>query len=134
MTFTSKANGDWTNPLTWNEGGVPGIRDSVVISHAVTVSHPTGIGLGIGYAVSVLSGGSLDLFSVLTVYGDILGDDLITLEAVGNLILSTGLFPWMLNTNAAMVQPSAYQTSLIQPSLYAAAMIQPSVYDATEVQ
>ena len=124
MTFTSKANGDWTNPLTWNEGGVPGIRDSVVISHAVTVSRSAGIGLGIGYAVSVLSGGSLDLFSDLTVYGDIRGDDLITLEAAGNLILSAGLFPWMLNTNATLTQPTSYQAS----------MIQPSVYDAVEVQ
>lgn len=39
-TFTSKATGDWSasGQTTWNEVGVPGNGDTVVISHSVAVS------------------------------------------------------------------------------------------------
>jgi len=45
-TFTSKANGNWSasGQTTWNETGVPGVGDTITITHTVTVDQNTTIG------------------------------------------------------------------------------------------
>ncbi len=46
--FTSKANGNWatSGQTTWNEAGVPGSGDTVTITHNVTVTADTIVGIG----------------------------------------------------------------------------------------
>lgn len=43
-TYTSVANGSWSDPQTWGGAGVPGINDNAVVRNTVTVDVDTQVG------------------------------------------------------------------------------------------
>lgn len=90
--FHSKAAGSWTSggQTTWQESGVPTTGDTVIISHAVTLSSSTSIGNSVGYAITMQLGSSLTLAAgvQLLVFGDISDSSLITLGNGSSIVYS----------------------------------------------
>lgn len=101
-TFTSKAAGNWSSggQTTWNEVGVPGVGDTVTITHAITVDVNTTVGASTAYntvPAIYINNTTLTVASGVTfkVRGDVLHN-------VGKIVLQPGC-TWMWDSSVSGV-------------------------------
>ncbi|MEJ1238960.1 T9SS type A sorting domain-containing protein [Chryseolinea sp. T2] len=67
--FTSKKDGDWTDPTTWGTASAPGVNDNVTITHKVTYTSTSYTAWSAGGSIIVKDGGILYRSGSLTFVG-----------------------------------------------------------------